>query len=157
MATLRLTRIDGTYLDLPVGSGSTLYLYTSAGVATTLSIGSYTTLRLTRKNGEYVDLQLTQDGYRSFPGHVVDLRGRNNERFTGYVTGTVTGSVWGTDTYTDDSPVGTAAVHAGKVALGQTALVTIEIRPGLSSYTASTRNGITTVSYGAWPGSYVFV
>ena len=35
--------------------------------------------------------------------------------------------------------------------------VTIEIRPGQSSYTGSTRNGVTTDSYGPWDGSYEVV
>lgn len=34
--------------------------------------------------------------------------------------------------------------------------MTIEIRAGESSYAGSARNGITTKSYGAWSGSYVF-
>jgi hypothetical protein len=65
--------------------------------------------------------------------------------------------VYGTDVYTDDSSVCTAAVHAGRITLAGGGSVTIEIRPGQSSYTASTRNGITSSSYGSWGGSYVIV
>jgi hypothetical protein len=67
------------------------------------------------------------------------------------------GSVWGTDVYTTDSRVCTAAVHAGRITLAGGGSVTIEIRPGQSSYTGSTRNGITSSSYGPYRGSYVFV
>jgi hypothetical protein len=35
--------------------------------------------------------------------------------------------------------------------------VTIEIRPGEDSYEGSTRNGITTFSYGVWDGSFVVI
>jgi hypothetical protein len=67
------------------------------------------------------------------------------------------GSVYGTDIYTDDSSVCTAAVHAGKTTLAGGGTVTVEIRVGQSSYTGSTRNGITSSDYAAaWPGSFVF-
>ncbi|RKH20538.1 protease B [Corallococcus sp. CA047B] len=63
------------------------------------------------------------------------------------------GAVWGTDIYTDDSNACVAAVHAGVIpASGGTVLVTIQ--PGQASYTGTTRNGITTSSYGAWAGSF---
>ena len=65
--------------------------------------------------------------------------------------------IWGTDTYTDDSSVCTAAVHSGAISLAAGGTVTIEIRPGLDAYRSSTRNGITSVPYGSWHGSFVFV
>ena len=66
-------------------------------------------------------------------------------------------SVWGTDVYTDDSSVCTAAVHAGVITLEEGGTVTIEIRPGESSYEASERNGITSGSWGSWTGSFVVI
>ncbi|PIO16159.1 hypothetical protein AB205_0005830, partial [Aquarana catesbeiana] len=68
---------------------------------------------------------------------------------------TVSGrNVWGTDVYTDDSSFCKAAIHAG--ILGNNGgLVTVEKTPGLSSYTGSTRNGVTTNYYGSWTGSFV--
>lgn len=65
------------------------------------------------------------------------------------------GTVWGTDTYTLDSSICTAAVHAGKLQLDSGGLVTIEMRPGESSYRGSTRNGIKTNDYGAYGSSFV--
>ncbi len=86
------------------------------------------------------------------------LRGRNGQRFSyGCPAGGGARTVWGSDLYTDDSSVCTAAVHAGRITLASGGTVTIEIRPGQSSYSASTRNGITTRSYGSWPGSFVIV
>jgi LCCL domain len=86
------------------------------------------------------------------------FRGQNGAHyvFTCPFYGTA-GSVWGTDVYTDDSSVCTAAVHAGLITLAGGGSVTIEIRPGQSSYTGSTRNGITSSSYGVWSGSYAIV
>lgn len=65
-------------------------------------------------------------------------------------------SVWGTDVYTDDSSVCTAAVHAGKITLAAGGTVVIRIRPGDSAYVATTRNGVTSSSWGAWSGSFIF-
>ena len=67
------------------------------------------------------------------------------------------GSIWGTDVYTDDSPICTAAVHAGLITVRSGGTVTLEIRPGQSSYTGSLRNGVNSQSWGSWHGSYVFV
>jgi hypothetical protein len=64
-------------------------------------------------------------------------------------------SVWGTDIYTLDSSICNAAVHAGKVTMASGGSVTIELRPGESSYKGSTRNGIKTNDYGAYGQSYV--
>ncbi len=69
------------------------------------------------------------------------------------VTGRTTGSVWGTGIYTNDSDVATAAVHAGLIANGQTATITVTPLPGQSSYTGSTANGVSTFNWGSWPGS----
>ena len=85
------------------------------------------------------------------------LRGRNGQRFAfSCPAGSLSGRIWGTDVYTDDSSICTAAVHAGLIGLAG-GTVTIEIRPGTSSYQASRRNGVTSNGYGGWSGSYVFV
>ena len=65
--------------------------------------------------------------------------------------------IWGTDIYTYDSSICTAAVHAGVISFGNGGPVTIRLRPGAPSYTGSTRNGVTSSSYGAWGGSFIFV
>lgn len=86
---------------------------------------------------------------------VTDKRGQNGSRFTFTCPSGNPGSVrvWGTDTYTDDSSVCGAAVHAGVLsASGGT--VTVEIVGGQSSYASSTRNGVTSTQYGEWSGSF---
>jgi hypothetical protein len=89
--------------------------------------------------------------------HPMDYRGRNNETFDFVVTGSLFGVVWGTNIYTDDSHLGTAAVHAGVLQVGETKTVSVMILPGQSSYTGSTKNGVTSLNYGSWHGSYKFV
>lgn len=90
------------------------------------------------------------------PVNLVGYRNRIGQTFEFTVTGASGGPVWGTDVYTDDSSVARAAVHAGVVAVGQTRTVVVTILPGQSSYAASTRNGVSTASWGAWSGSYSF-
>lgn len=64
------------------------------------------------------------------------------------------GSVWGTDTYTLDSSVCTAAVHAGVNTLAG-GIVAIEYAPGLSEYAGTMRNGVTTNRWGSYGDSFV--
>ncbi|MEO1169132.1 MAG: LCCL domain-containing protein [Pseudomonadota bacterium] len=66
------------------------------------------------------------------------------------------GSVWGTDNYSDDSRICRAAVHAGVIGPGGGRVV-FEATPGRSSYRPSTRNGVTSQSWGRWQGSFRFV
>lgn len=66
-------------------------------------------------------------------------------------------TIWGTDEYTHDSPVCTAAVHAGRITVAGGGDITIEMHPGLDSYTASTRNGVTSSAYPSWPCSYAVI
>jgi hypothetical protein len=86
------------------------------------------------------------------------LRGRNGQRFSfSCPAGGDFGSVWGTDTYSDDSSVCTAAVHAGIITQANGGTVVIEIRAGQNSYAGSSRNGVDSQSYDSWDGSFVFV
>ena len=66
------------------------------------------------------------------------------------------GSVWGTGTYTDDSSICTAAVHAGVITPDDGGTVVIEIAPGQSSYQGSTAHGVTSNDYGEFGGSFRF-
>ena len=66
-------------------------------------------------------------------------------------------SIWGSGVYTDDSSIGTAAVHLGLMTFQSGGSALIEIRPGQDSYQGSTANGVSTESYGSWGGSFVFI
>jgi hypothetical protein len=70
------------------------------------------------------------------------------------VTGSASGSIWGTELYTSDSHLGTAAVHAGLLQVGQKGLVRVTILPGQPKYKGTTRNGVTSAPYGAWGVSF---
>lgn len=74
------------------------------------------------------------------------------------VTGSLSGGVvWGSNPYTDDSDWNKAAVHAGLVAVGETA--TIEFYNGSwmnGGFTGTTQNGITTLNWTTgWCGVYI--
>jgi hypothetical protein len=64
-------------------------------------------------------------------------------------------SIYGSDVYTDDSSICTAGVHAGLISLERGGLVTIEFRPGRSTYGSTTRHGIKSDNYGEWARSFV--
>lgn len=70
------------------------------------------------------------------------------------VTGAASGRLWGTGVYTIDSAPAAAAVHAGLLAAGQTAVVRITLLAGRPSYEGSARNGVTSSSYGSYGASY---
>jgi hypothetical protein len=102
-------------------------------------------------------------GGRGWTATAHQFEGQTGQRFT-YVcpvfgpNDDVSGdNVWGTTTYTDDSSVCAATVNYGLITIEAGGTVTIEIEPGLASYTGSTRNGTTTESYGKWSGSFVFI
>lgn len=63
--------------------------------------------------------------------------------------------VWGSDVYTADSSICTAAVHAGLITFEHGGTVTIELRPGQSSYQSTSRNGVKSNQYGPYPRSFV--
>lgn len=94
----------------------------------------------------------------NWDANATSLRGQNGRRFTYICAGNGrSGRVWGTDIYTDDSSICTAALHAGLINAQAGGKITLEIRAGQSQYTGTTRYGVTSTSYGAWHGSYVFI
>ncbi len=92
------------------------------------------------------------------PGNIVSLRNNNGRVYTVRVTGTDQGSVWGgaDGIYTDDSRLGKAAVHAGLLKVGQEGIIKVYILPGQQKYTGNTQNGISTINYGSYSGSFRF-
>lgn len=93
----------------------------------------------------------TLEGLTNF-GYWDGIRGTFNVA----LTGSSSGNVWGTDTYTADSALAKAAVHAGKLAEGQSGVVPVTVLAGLSSYVGSTRNGVTSGSWSSYGLSYSF-
>jgi hypothetical protein len=64
------------------------------------------------------------------------------------------GGVWGTDIYSADSSLALAAVHAGVLKPGESGVVKVTILGPQPAFVGSARNGVTSMGYGAWPGSF---
>jgi hypothetical protein len=62
--------------------------------------------------------------------------------------------VWGTDTYTGDSSICGAAVHAGVITFEAGGRVTIEDAGAQRSHTGSSRNGVSSKDYAGFPHSF---
>jgi hypothetical protein len=70
-------------------------------------------------------------------------------------TGNVHGPLWGTDTYTSDSDLGTACVHAGLLRVGEAGVVKVTMAKPLTVFPGTTRNGITSSTWTTgWSGAY---
>jgi hypothetical protein len=99
-----------------------------------------------------VQLPGGEDASRLVP--MSTMRGRSGTSFIVQAVGSVTGAVWGTGTYTDDSSIAAAAVHAGLLKPDELGFVRVTIDGGRDRYAASERNGIKSQPYGAWEGSF---
>jgi len=62
--------------------------------------------------------------------------------------------VWGTTIYTHDSNICAAAIHTGVITNSAGGVLGVKKYPGVNSYSASTKNGITTLSWGSWYDSF---
>ena len=101
------------------------------------------------------------------PGTLSNYQGQVGKQFRFRITGGVAaqqlrggfagGAVWGSDVYTLDSTLAVAAVHAGIVKSGETAIVAVTILGPQDSFEGSTRNGVTTSSWAQFPGGFKFV
>ena len=77
---------------------------------------------------------------------------------TGAQPGVNHGAMWGTDTYTLDSSLPTAVVHAGLAKPGQTVVVRVRIIQSPPVFVGSTRHGVTSAAFGVYPtGAYQFI
>jgi len=88
---------------------------------------------------------------------LMGYRNRTGQTFRIRVTAAPTAlrrGIWGTDTYTDDSDLSLAVVHAGLLAFGQDGEVLITFQAGQNQYQGSTRNGVSTDNFGSFGGSY---
>lgn len=101
-------------------------------------------------------LKALQPGVIKDPGNLYTYRGKAGLKLQVYLVGSIDGTVYGTGTYTDDSDLSTAAVHAGVLKVGEADVLSITLLPGQTAYQASTRNGITSYQYQSWEGSYKF-
>ncbi|XP_035688934.1 uncharacterized protein LOC118424472 isoform X1 [Branchiostoma floridae] len=64
-------------------------------------------------------------------------------------------TIWGDGIYTDDSSVCRAAIHAGRIE-DSGGEVTVYMMDGQDSYEGSESNGVSSLHYGSWGGSFGF-
>ncbi len=169
-------KVTGSVGDYVWGGENNIYtddsLLSAAAVhAGVLKAGEIAMVRFTILPGKDSYIGSTRNGvttrpYHSFGGSfridgagqelttVYELRGQDKPPFAVYVVGSLNGSVYGTGSYTDDSDLGTAAVHAGLLKEGEAGFVMVTLEGGKSAYEASTQNGVTTYSYGSWDGAF---
>ena len=88
------------------------------------------------------------------PPNLVALCDQVGSTFYFRVVGDTIGTVWGTDVYTGDSALSTAAVHAGLVQPGGTAVVKVTVVQPLGQYQGSVRNGVTSRDFGQFGTAY---
>jgi hypothetical protein len=88
------------------------------------------------------------------PGNLKALEKQVGKTFKFRVTGAANGSVWGTNIYTTDSTLATVAVHAGVLKVGQTGVVKVKIVTPPPQFEGSSKNGVTTGPWNAYPGAY---
>jgi len=105
------------------------------------------------------DMPEMDGGTITWDASALDLRGLNGTvaRFRCPMAGEDRGPIWGTGTYTDDSSICTAAVHAGVITFRDGGDVAIQVMPGLDKYQGSSRNGVESLDFASWSGSYRFV
>lgn len=105
--------------------------------------------------GSYVFVD-TPDNAPTIVPNLQIYRAELGQNLAFMITGSTGGNVWGTDVYTDDSNLAVAAVHAGVIANGQTKIVHIQAGPGQSAFQGSTNNGVASMNFDVWPGSFSF-
>ena len=88
------------------------------------------------------------------PARIQDLCDTPGTTYYFRVTGATEGSVWGTDIYTGDSSLAIAAVHAGAIAAGETAVVRVTVVRPLNRYQGSVRNGVSSHDYERFGTAY---
>ena len=88
------------------------------------------------------------------PGNLSAYAQKVGETFAFSVTGRIGGSIFGTGTYTTDSDLASAAVHAGVLKDGEKGVVQVTIVEPPNQFSGTTANGITSSSWQAYPGAY---
>ena len=154
----KITLAEGGQVVIAIQPGQPSYEGTNANGVTSADWGTYDGSYTVVSNSPFKGTSDPQTGGFGWKATAARQHGLNGQRFNySCPPGGETGSVYGTGTYTDDSSVCTAAVHAGKVTKAEGGSVIIEIKPGQREYDASTANGVTSSAYGDWGGSFTIV
>lgn len=135
---------DGGVIGVTGAPGQDSYAGSTANGITTSDYGAW---------GASFVVGKPTTGMPDCPSDFVQSRGSGTPLTCQCGPGQIGGTVWGSGPYTDDSSVCAAARHAGVIG-AQGGRVTVQAMPGFDSYAGSSANGITTLDYGAWPGSF---
>jgi LCCL domain len=88
------------------------------------------------------------------PRSLTDYCDRIGASYFFRVTGSNEGSLWGTDVYTGDSDLAAAAVHAGVLKAGETAVVRVRVVAPPASFTGSARHGVVSQDFERFGTAY---
>ena len=88
------------------------------------------------------------------PPNMRDLADQVGATYYFRVIGATDGQLWGTDVYTGDSALAVAAVHAGAVKPGESAIIRVTVVAPLNQYQGSVRNGVTSHDFGRYGSAY---
>jgi hypothetical protein len=97
---------------------------------------------------------LTEDAPRADRVSMGNYRDRKGESFEFVIKGSADLPVWGSTVYTDDTPIESAAVHAGVLKSGQTGPVRVTVLGAQNQFIGTKRFGIESMSFGPAPGSF---
>jgi len=111
------------------------------------------------RRGELSKLQLRRLLDQGFlaadaPPTMIDLCEPVGATYYFRVHGASEGALWGTDTYTGDSSLAAAAVHAGLVKAGETGIVKVTVVAPLARYQGSVRHGVASHDFGRYGAAY---
>jgi hypothetical protein len=95
---------------------------------------------------------LAQDAPRTMLEHC----GRVGRGWCFRVVGELDGPVWGTDVYTGDSSVASAAVHAGLVEPGASAVLRVVVVEPPERFEGSLRHGVASRDYARYDAAFRF-
>ena len=100
--------------------------------------------------------QLLDKGYLAAdaPSHMLELGSSVGTSYYFRVRGETEGPLWGTDVYTGDSALAVAAVHAGLVKPGESAVAKVTVMAPLPRYQGCVRNGVTSHDFGRYGSAY---
>jgi len=88
------------------------------------------------------------------PGDLSKYYDKVGQVFYFEVIGATDKNIYGSDIYTYDSPLATAAVHAGAIKYAEKGVVKVTIMPGKSGFEGTERNGVTSRTWTTSPATY---
>src|SRR5687768_5549583 len=99
---------------------------------------------------------LVDSGYLAAdaPANMLDLTQPVGSTYYFRVAGASEGPLWGTDVYTGDSSLAVAAVHAGLVRPGESAVIRVATVAPPPQFSGSVRHGVTSHDFGRYGSAY---